>query len=404
MTTKRISSLVLGCALMLSAHAVFADDAVLTPKIGVTSDMSGTFADIAGRGSVVAAEMAVEDFYAMHPEVKGSVISGDHQNKADVGAAMVRDWLDNQGVDVVTELTSSAVALAAQRLTDEKDKLLLITSAGSSDLTGKNCSPNTIAWVYDTYATANGTGRAIVRQGGKDWFMITVDYTFGEALARDATDAVEAEGGQVIGSTKHPLSASDLSSQIFTASASKAQIIGLANSGGDLSTAILQASEFGLTQGGQNLAALLMYITDVHGLGLEAAQGLYLTTAFYWDRTDASREWSKRFYERMNAMPSMGQAGVYSGVMHYLEAVRQTGTTDTATVRKKMGEMEINDMFADNGYIRADGRMMHDLYLAQVKTPEESQYPWDYYTLLDTIPAEEAFRRVEDSECELLKE
>lgn len=403
MKTTRISTLVFGCALALSSITAQAQPE-LTPKIGVLTDMSGTFSDIAGRGSVVAAEMAVEDFYAKHPEVQGSVIFGDHQNKADVGAAMARDWLDNQDVDVITELTSSAVALAAQRLTLEKDKLLLITSAGSSDLTGKNCTTNSIAWVYDTYATANGTGRAIVRQGGKDWYMIAVDYTFGEALARDAIDAVEAEGGQLIGMTKHPLSASDLSSQIFSAIASKAQIIGLANSGGDLSTAIKQGAEFGVAASGQNLAALLMYISDVHGLGLDAAQGLYLTTGFYWDRTDESREWSKRFFERMQAMPTMGQAGVYSGVMHYLEAVRQTGTLDTATVRKKMGEMKVNDMFAEGGYIREDGRMMHDLYLAQVKTPDESEYPWDYYKLVETISAEDAFRSVEASECELLKQ
>lgn len=397
-----ISTLVLGVAMALTSFSAQAEPK-LTPKIGVISDMSGTYSDIAGRGSVVAAEMAVEDFYAKYPEVKGSVISGDHQNKADVGAAMVRDWLDNQGVDVVTELTSSAVALAAQRLTQEKDKLLLITSAGSSDLTGKNCSSNSIAWVYDTYATANGTGKAIVKQGGKEWYMIMVDYTFGEALARDAVDAVTSEGGTILGTAKHPLSASDLSSQIFSAIASKAQIIGLAHAGGDLATSIKQAKEFGVAEAGQNLAALLVYITDVHGVGLDAAQGLYLTTAFYWDRTDESREWSKRYFERMNAMPSMGQAGVYSGVMHYLEAVRQTGSTDTATVRKKMGEMKVNDMFATNAYIREDGRLMNDLYLAQVKSPEESKYPWDYYTIIDTIPAEQAFRSREASECELLK-
>lgn len=403
MIRPRIGTLMLGCALALSAFSAQAAPQ-LTPTIGVLTDMSGTYSDIAGRGSVVAAEMAVEDFYAQHPEVQGKVLFGDHQNKTDVGAAMVRDWLDNQNVDVVAELTSSSVALAAQQLTNERDKLLLITSAGSSDLTGKNCSPNTVAWVYDTYATANGTGQAIVRQGGKDWFMIMVDYTFGEALARDAVDAVEAGGGQILGTVKHPLSAPDLSSQIFSAIASKAQIIGLAHAGGDLITSIKQASEFGVADAGQNLAALLIYITDVHAIGLEAAQGLYLTTAFYWDRTDESREWSKRFYERMQAMPSMGQAGVYSGVMHYLEAVRQTGTTDTATVRKKMGEMKINDMFADEGYIREDGRMMHELYLAQVKSPEESQYPWDYFNIVDTIPAEEAFRKIEDSECPIFKE
>jgi len=403
MISTRISTLLFGGALALSTFSVHASTQ-LTPKIGVLTDMSGTYSDIAGRGSVVAAEMAVEDFHAMHPHVKASVIGGDHQNKTDVGAAMARDWLDNQGVDVITELTSSGVAFAAQRLIEEKNKLLLITSAGSSDLTGKGCSPNTIAWVYDTYATANGTGRAIVNQGGKSWYMIMVDYTFGEALARDAMDAVKAGGGTIVGTTKHPLSAPDLSSQIFSAISSKAEVIGLAHAGGDLVTSIKQAKEFGVADGGQKLAALLMYITDVHAIGLEAAQDLYLTTAFYWDRNDASREWSKRYYERMKAMPSMGQAGVYSGVMHYLEAVRQSGTTDTATVRKKMGEMKVNDMFAENGYIREDGRMMHDLYLVQVKSPEESKYPWDYFTIVETIPAEEAFRSVEDSECPLLKQ
>lgn len=402
MISTRLTALAFGCAFALSAFTAQASTP-LTPKIGVLTDMSGTYSDIAGKGSVVAAEMAVEDFFAKHPEVKGSVIFGDHQNKTDIGSAMARDWIDNQNVDVITELTSSGVAFAAQRITEEKDKLLLITSAGSSDLTGKSCSPNTIAWVYDTYATAKGTAQAIVQQGGKSWYMIMVDYAFGEALARDAMDSVKAEGGTILGTTKHPLSASDLSSQIFSAVSSKAEVVGLAHAGGDLATSIKQAKEFGVTDSGQKLAALLMYITDVHALGLDAAQGLYLTTAFYWDRTDAGREWSKRYFERMNAMPSMGQAGVYSGVMHYLEAVRQSGTTDTATVRKKMGELKVNDMFAEGGYIREDGRMMHDLYLVQVKNPSESKYPWDYFNIVATIPAEEAFRKVEDSECPLLK-
>ena len=402
MLSTRLKTLALGCALAFSSVAAQAEPK-LTPKIGVLTDMSGTYSDIAGRGSAAAAEMAVEDFFAKHPEVKGSVIWGDHQNKTDIGSAMARDWIDNQGVDVIAELTSSGVAMATQRVIMEKDKLLLITSAGSSDLTGKACNPNTIAWVYDTFATAKGTAQAMVQQGGKSWYMIMVDYTFGEALARDAMDSVKAEGGEILGTTKHPLSASDLSSQIFSAQSSGAQVIGLAHAGGDLSTSIKQAKEFGLVDSGQKLAALLMYITDVHALGLEAAQGLYLTTAFYWDRNEASREWSKRFYERMNAMPSMGQAGVYSGVMHYLEAVRQAGTTDTATVRKKMAEIKINDMFAENAYIREDGRLMNDLYLVQVKSPDESKYPWDYYKIVSTIPAEEAYRKVADSECSLLK-
>lgn len=402
MISTRLRTLALGCALAFTGLSTQASP-TLTPRIGVLTDMSGTYSDIAGRGSAVAAEMAVEDFFAKHPEVKGSVISGDHQNKTDVGGAMVRDWIDNQGVDVVAELTSSGVAFAAQRVTIEKDKLLLITSAGSSDLTGKGCSPNTVAWVYDTYATANGTARAMVRQGGKSWYMIMVDYNFGEALARDAMDAVKAEGGSIVGTTKHPLAAADLSSQIFSASASKADVIGLAHAGGDLVTSIKQAKEFGLTDSGQKLAALLMYITDVHAIGLDAAQGLYLTTAFYWDRNEASREWSKRFYERTKAMPSMGQAGVYSGVMHYLEAVRQAGTTDTTTVRKKMGEIKVNDMFAENAYLREDGRLMNDLYLVQVKSPSDSKYPWDYFNIVATIPAEEAFRKTEDSECPIFK-
>jgi len=402
MISTRLLSLAMGCALAFGGIAAHANPK-LTPRIGVITDMSGTYSDIAGRGSVVAAEMAVEDFYAKYPEVKGSVIFGDHQNKTDVGAAMVRDWIDNQGVDVVAELTSSGVAFAAQRIIEEKDKLLLITSAGSSDLTGKGCSPNTVAWVYDTYATANGTARAMVQQGGKNWYMIMVDYTFGEALARDAMDAVKDEGGTVVGTTKHPLAAADLSSQIFSAISSKADVIGLAHAGGDLATSIKQAKEFGVTESGQKLAALLMYITDVHAIGLDAAQGLYLTTAFYWDRNEASREWSKRFYERMKAMPSMGQAGVYSGVMHYLEAVRQAGTTDTKTVRKKMAEIEVNDMFAQNARLREDGRLMNDLYLVQVKSPAESKYPWDYFNIVATIPAEEAFRKPEDSECSVFK-
>ncbi|KAA0890950.1 ABC transporter substrate-binding protein [Pusillimonas sp. ANT_WB101] len=398
---SRLGTLLLGCSLALSAFSVHANTP-LKPRIGILTDMSGTYSDISGKGSAVAAQMAVEDFAAQYPDVQADVVSGDHQNKTDVGMSLARDWIDNQGVDVIAELTTSSVALAAQRLTTDKDKLLLITGAGSSDLTGKSCTPNTIAWVYDTFATANGTGRAVVKQGGKTWFMLTVDYAFGEALERDAVDAVTSAGGTIVGSARHPLSTSDLSSQIFSAIASKAQIIGLAHAGGDLITAIKQAKEFGVAKAGQNLAALLIYISDVHAIGLDAAQGLYLTTGFYWDQNDESREWSKRFFERTQRMPTMAQAGVYSGVMHYLKAVQETGTKDTATVRKKMGDTRIHDMFTKDGYIRADGRMMHDLYLAQVKTPEESKYPWDYYNIVGTIPAEDAFRSVEKSECGLL--
>lgn len=398
----RIATLLLGCTVALSMLSAQAQE-TLTPRIGVLTDMSGTYSDIAGKGSVVAAQMAVEDFAAQHPEVKADVVSADHQNKTDVGLSIARSWIDNDHVDVIAELTTSSVALATQRLVTEKDKLMLITGAGSSDMTGKGCTPNSISWVYDTYAMANGTGRAVVREGGKNWFMITVDYAFGEALERDAVKSVIAEGGTIVGSARHPLSSPDLSSQIFAAISSKAQIVGLAHAGGDLITTIKQAKEFGLTKGSQNLAALLIYISDVHAIGLDAAQGLYLTTAFYWDRNEASREWSKRYFERTQRMPTMAQAGVYSSVMHYLKAVQETKTTDTGTVRKKMGETPVNDMFVSDGVIRADGRMMNDLYLAQVKTPEESKYPWDYYKIVGTIKAKDAFRSEADSECNLLR-
>src|SRR5690606_16152602 len=303
----RIATLLLGCTVALSMLSAQAQE-TLTPRIGVLTDMSGTYSDIAGKGSVVAAQMAVEDFAAQYPEVKADVVSADHQNKTDVGLSVARSWIDNDRVDVIAELTTSSVALATQRLVTEKNKLMLITGAGSSDMTGKGCTPNSISWVYDTYAMANGTGRAVVREGGKNWFMITVDYAFGEALERDAVKSVIAEGGTIVGSARHPLSSPDLSSQIFSAISSKAQIVGLAHAGGDLITTIKQAKEFGLTKGSQNLAALLIYISDVHAIGLDAAQGLYLTTAFYWDRNEASREWSKRYFERTQRMPTMAQA------------------------------------------------------------------------------------------------
>lgn len=398
----RLATMLLGCTVALSMFSVHAQEP-LKPRIGVLTDMSGTYSDISGKGSVTAAQMAVEDFAAQYPNVQADVVSADHQNKTDVGLSIARSWIDNDHVDVIAELTTSSVALATQRLVTEKNKLMLITGAGSSDMTGKGCTPNSISWVYDTYGMANGTGRAVVRQGGKTWFMITVDYAFGEALERDAVSAVVAEGGTIVGSARHPLSSPDLSSQIFAAISSKAQIVGLAHAGGDLITTIKQAKEFGLTNGTQNLAALLIYISDVHAIGLDAAQGLYLTTAFYWDRNDESREWSKRYFERTQRMPTMAQAGVYSSVMHYLKAVQETNTTDTMVVRKKMGDTPVNDMFTTNGIIRADGRMMNDLYLAQVKTPAESKYPWDYYKILGTVAAKDAFRSEADSECKLLK-
>ena len=396
-----MSGLLLGCTMALSALTVQAQTP-LKPKIGVLTDMSATYSDVTGKGAVTAAQMAIEDFADLHPDVQAEMISGDHQNKTDVAMAVARGWFDNEGVDVIAELTTSSVALAAQQLATEKNKLLLISGAGSSDLTGKNCTANSISWVYDTYAMANGTGRAVVQQGGKTWYMMTVDYAFGAALERDAAQAIVAEGGSIVGSVKHPLNSSDLSSQIFSAIASKAQIIGLANAGGDLITAIKQAREFGVAENSQRLAALLFYISDVHSLGLEQAQGLYLTTGFYWDLNDKSREWSHRFFERTQRMPTMAQAGVYSSITHYLKAVQQAKTTDTAIVREAMGKIPVNDMFTTQGVIRDDGRMVHDLYLARVKRPDESKEPWDYYDILRTIPGEQAFRSTAEGGCPLV--
>jgi branched-chain amino acid transport system substrate-binding protein len=374
----------------------------LRAKIGVLTDLSGTYSDIAGKGAITAARMALDDFAKLHPEIKTELVSADHQNKPDLAMTVARSWVDTENVDVLAELTTSSIALAAQQLGKEKNKIVLISGAGSSDLTGKSCSENSISWVYDTYALANGTGKAVVAQGGKTWHMITVDYAFGHALERDVTRAVVAEGGKVLGTSKHPLNASDLSSQLVTAIGSKAQVIGLANAGRDLVTSVIQAKEFGLAKSNKQLAALLIYISDVHALGLSQSEGLYLTTGFYWDRTDESRQWSRRFFETMKRMPTMAQAGVYSSITHYLKAVHAAKSTDTALVRKKMGEIPVNDMFASKGTVRADGRMVHDLYLAQVKAPADSKYPWDYYKILRTIPGDQAFRSMAEGECPLV--
>lgn len=396
---KRFIKLVACCAALVISHAQA--QGPLTVKIGVLTDLSGPYSDITGNGAVTAAKMAVDDFVAANPgKLKVELVSADHQNKPDLAMSTARNWIDTQNVDVLVELTTSSIALAAQQLAKEKNKLVLISGAGSSDLTGKSCTPNGIHWVYDTYALANGTGKAIVAQGGKTWHMITVDYAFGHALERDVTQAVVAQGGSVIGTSRHPLNVPDMSSQLLTAINSKAQVIGLANAGRDLVTSISQAREF---QNKKQLAALLIYIADVHALGLERSQGLYLTTGFYWDRTEESRTWARRYFGSMKRMPSMAQAGVYSSVLHYLKAVSAANSTDTAAVRKKMGELAVNDMFAKNGKIRADGRMVHDLYLAQVKSPAESKYPWDYYKIVRTIPGDQAFRSLADGECPLVQ-
>jgi branched-chain amino acid transport system substrate-binding protein len=373
-------------------------------RLGVLTDMSGGYSDISGPGAVEAAKMAVEDFGGTVLGVPIEVVVADHQNKADVGVAKAREWFDVGGVDAVFEMMASSVAIAVFEMTKEKQKIAIASGAASSALTGKNCSPYGIHWTYDTYALAAGAGRTIASQpDGDTWFFVTVDYSFGHSLEADATKFVKQAGGKVIGSVRHPFPTSDFSSFLLQAQASKAKVIALANGGADMVNSVRQANEFGIIQGGQKVAALLPHLTDIHSLGLPVAQGIILTEGFYWDRTDATRAWSKRFFERRKAMPTMVQAGVYSSVLNYLNAVKAAGTDESKAVMQKMHELPIHDMFAENGKVRPDGRMVHDMYVMQVKTPQESKYPWDYYKILKTIPGDEAFRPLEESECPFVK-
>ncbi|HXQ52026.1 MAG TPA: ABC transporter substrate-binding protein [Stellaceae bacterium] len=372
-------------------------------KIGVLSDMSSLYADLGGPGSVAAAQMAAKDFGGTVAGVPIQVVSADHQNKPDVGKAIVQRWIDEDGVDAVVDVPTSSVALAVQDLMKEKGKVFLISGAASSDLTGKACSPTGVHWTYDTYALAHGTGAAMVKQGGDTWFFITADYAFGHALQRDTAEVVTKAGGKVLGSVDVPLNNADFSSFLLQAQQSKAKIIGLANAGGDTDNSIKQAAEFGIVAGGQKLAGLLVFISDVNALGLPVAQGLVLTEAFYWDQTDETRTWSKRFMEQMKKPPTMAQAGVYGAVTHYLKAIAAANTDDGPKVVAKMRELPINDFMTKNGTLREDGRVMRDMYLFQVKTPAESKYAFDYYKQLATIPADQAFRPLSESECPLVK-
>ena len=366
-------------------------------KIGVLTDMSSLYADIGGPGSVEAARMAIEDFGGKVLGRPIELVSADHQNKPDVGSNIARRWYDEDGVDLITDVPTSSVALAVEDVSREKHKLAIFTGAGSSDITGKNCSPYAAHWVYDTYALAHGTGSAIVKEGGTSWFFITADYAFGHALERDTAAVVKANGGTVLGEVRVPLNTQDFSSYLLQAQASKAKIIGLANAGGDTINSIKQAAEFGIVQGGQKLAGLLVFITDVHSLGLQTAQGLQLTSAFYWNQNDETRAWSKRFFDRVHRMPTMVQAGVYSAVKHYLEAVKALGTKDPDKVMAKMRATPINDFMSHNATLRIDGRVLRDLYLFEVKKPSESKDAWDYFKQLRTIPASEAFRPLDQA-------
>lgn len=373
-------------------------------KIGVLDDMSGLYSDIGGAGAVTAVKMAVEDFGGRVLNNSIEVISADHQNKADIAADTARRWYDVDHVDMITGLDNSATALATVDVARDKHFIVIPNGAATEALTMDQCSPYSVHYTYDTYALAHGTGGAIVKQGGDTWFFLTADYAFGHALEKDTADVVKAAGGKVLGEVRHPLSTTDFSSYILQAQASGAKIIGLANAGGDTINSIKTADQFGIMQSGkQSLAGLLVFITDVNSLGLKTAQGLLLTTAFYWDHDDATRKWSKRFFDRMHKMPTMGQAGDYSATMHYLQAVRAAGTDEPLAVMKKMREMPVNDVLAHQGRIRDDGLMVHDMYLAQVKKPSESKYPWDYYTIKAVIPADKAFRPLSESTCPLVK-
>jgi len=383
------------------ANAQVSDGVV---KIGVLSDMSSLYADIGGPGSVAAARMAVEDFGAAKKGMKVEIVSADHQNKPDVGSAIARQWYDVDKVDVIVDVPTSSVALAVSQVTKDKGKAFLVSGAATSDLTGKACSPNTVHWTYDTWMLANGTGSAIVKSGGNTWFFITADYAFGHALERDTEQVVLKNGGKVLGKVRHPLNAQDFSSFLLQAQASKAKIIGLANAGGDTINSIKQASEFGIVKGGQNLAGLLVFISDIHGLGLQTAQGLIFTTTFYWDQNDQTRAFAKRFAPMNNGKyPTMVQAGVYAGVLHYLKAVDALKSDDGTRVVEQMKKMPTDDPLFGKGRIRADGRALHPAYLVEVKKPAESKGPYDYYKVKATIPMEQAFRPEKDGGCALVK-
>lgn len=402
----RLKTLLLATAsASLAAGAANADMTDGLIKIGVLTDMSGTYSDLAGPGSVWAAKKAVEDYGAAAKGLKVEVISADHQNKADISSNTARQWYDVDKVDVIVDLVTSSTALAVNQIAREKNKVALVSGAASSTLTGKDCTANTIHWTYDTYALANGTGNAVVKTGGKAWFFLTADYAFGHALEKDTSAVVEKNGGKVLGSVRHPFPAQDFSSFLLQAQASGSKVIGLANAGADTTNAIKQASEFGIVQGGQTLAGLLVFITDVHALGLKTAQGLTFTESWYWDMTDANRAFAKEFAAANGGKhPTMVHAGVYSSVIHYLKAAEALKSdADGAAVVAKMKELPTEDNLFGKGSVRADGRKIHDMFLFEVKKPEESKYPWDYYKLRATIPAAEAWRPLEESGCPLVK-
>jgi branched-chain amino acid transport system substrate-binding protein len=399
-----LKTAIAGAMAMLAgtASAQYTDGVI---KIGVMNDMSGLYADIAGPGSVWAARKAVEDFGAAAKGMKVEILAADHQNKPDIGSNIARQWIDVDKVDAIADIPTSSVGLAVNQIIREKNRVHLNSGSATSDMTNKACSPNTVHWAYDTFMLSNGTGKALVKTGGDTWFFLTADYAFGHALERDTEAVVLANGGKVLGKVRTPFPGQDFSSFLLQAQASKAKVIGLANAGGDTINSIKQAAEFGITKGGQNLAGLLVFVTDVHSLGLATAQGLVLTESFYWDLNDSTRAWSKEFAAaHKGRMPSMVQAGVYASIIHYLKALEALKSdADGVKVVDKMKEMPTDDKLFGKGSIRVDGRKIHDAYLFEVKKPAESKGPWDYYKLRATIPAAEAFRPLAQSECSLVK-
>ncbi|UGY13277.1 ABC transporter substrate-binding protein [Bradyrhizobium septentrionale] len=391
-----------GLALTLLAVAPSAVAQNGPVRLGVLTDMSSLYADNGGLGSVVAAQMAVDDLKGNVLGRPIEIVAGDHQNKADIGSAIARRWLENENVEAILDVPNSAVALAVQGITRDKKKLFLATGAATSRLTGDECSQTGIHWTYDTYALSQGTTRAISRLGAKSWFFLSADYSLGAQLEADSRKVIDATGGKVVGAVKHPINTPDFSSFLLQAQASKADVIALADAGGDFINAVKQAGEFGVTRG-QKLAGLIVFIADIHSLGLQNAQGLMLSSAFYWDLNEETRAWSKRFIEKTKKVPTMIHAGTYGAVMHYLKAVEATGTLDGPTVAAKMRELPVNDFMTRNGKIRQDGRLVRDMYLFRVKAPEESKYQFDYYQLLATIPGDEAFRPTEDGGCPFVK-
>ena len=402
MKVAKLGACVIAAAIAVGAAPTRAEDNVL--RVGIITDMSGQYKDGNGPGSVIAAQMAAEEIGGAVAGRKIEIISGDHQNKADIASAIVREWIDTKHVDVVAEGVNSAVALAVMNVTRERNKPFLISGAGSSDITGKYCTPTSIQWTYDTYASSNATAKAVVQRGGKTWFFLTADYSFGHALERDASKAVVAAGGKVLGAVRHPFNTSDMSSFLLQAQAAKPDIVGLANAGSDFRNAVAQADEFGIRAGGAKIVALQVTLTDVPALGLEHAHDLMFTDSFYWDRTAETRAFAEVFYKRHGAMPTSYQAGVNSALRHYFKAVAATNSTDTATVIDWMREHPVDDFFAHGGKVREDGRMVHDMYLMRIKKPEESKSKWDLYEYLVTVPGDQAFRPMAEGGCPYLRQ